>query len=316
MVSILDADYLNEVNEAYNDNYFVKTEDIARCPKEGCDFAGFIELKSCRANIKCGKCEFEWRDHAHLTVFEKVAKSVKEVMRFNSESLNYFNEVMSSNPCPQCNMKIYKVDGCAHMVCQKCKYEFCWICMGHYPSYVHSEQTFCGMRMAMFVTLIVFAVLMTFSYSLYADTYVSHLQRAFLRGVGKFVIANLYGLSIFLNLGFALSYSQKVNGGYYGDCESCKLYTLAILVMTYPMAWLGLMYYFYTSQLLGFIPTFLFYEVAGLFIGIVGILCLFLGGCALYFLAFLPLRYLFRKALNIRSVLRWPFNSAPKVKAN
>lgn len=26
------------------------------------------------------------------------------------------------------------------MICPKCHYEFCWICMGYYPSYMHEDE--------------------------------------------------------------------------------------------------------------------------------------------------------------------------------
>jgi len=35
---------MERINEAYNENYFSKTEDITRCPKENCGYAGFIKL--------------------------------------------------------------------------------------------------------------------------------------------------------------------------------------------------------------------------------------------------------------------------------
>jgi len=34
--------------------------------------------------------------------------------------------------CPKCKTKVEKVDGCNHMICIICNYEFCWICGGPY----------------------------------------------------------------------------------------------------------------------------------------------------------------------------------------
>jgi hypothetical protein len=34
--------------------------------------------------------------------------------------------------CPKCSAPIQKIDGCNHMVCKKCKAEFCWICLSEY----------------------------------------------------------------------------------------------------------------------------------------------------------------------------------------
>lgn len=36
--------------------------------------------------------------------------------------------------CPKCRIRIEKDEGCNHMTCRSCQYEFCWICRGHYSS--------------------------------------------------------------------------------------------------------------------------------------------------------------------------------------
>ncbi|CAF1323857.1 unnamed protein product [Rotaria sp. Silwood1] len=36
--------------------------------------------------------------------------------------------------CPKCSYRIEKVDGCDHMTCGKCHYEFCWSCLADYEA--------------------------------------------------------------------------------------------------------------------------------------------------------------------------------------
>jgi hypothetical protein len=41
--------------------------------------------------------------------------------------------------CPRCSTAIEKDEGCNHMSCRKCRYEFCWICMQDWT--LHSNNT-------------------------------------------------------------------------------------------------------------------------------------------------------------------------------
>lgn len=46
----------------------------------------------------------------------------------DSETANWISA--HTKECPKCNSTIEKNGGCNHMTCRKCKYEFCWMCMG------------------------------------------------------------------------------------------------------------------------------------------------------------------------------------------
>ena len=46
-----------------------------------------------------------------------------------------FNDFAAANnvkPCPKCKIPTLKYEGCNHITCQKCHYEWCWICFGAY----------------------------------------------------------------------------------------------------------------------------------------------------------------------------------------
>ncbi|CAF0915707.1 unnamed protein product [Adineta ricciae] len=40
--------------------------------------------------------------------------------------------IQNSKKCPNCPYRIEKNDGCDHMKCMKCSYEFCWSCLADY----------------------------------------------------------------------------------------------------------------------------------------------------------------------------------------
>ena len=44
-----------------------------------------------------------------------------------------------TKPCPKCSVPIERDAGCNHFVCNKCRHEFCWVCMG--PWSEHGAET-------------------------------------------------------------------------------------------------------------------------------------------------------------------------------
>jgi ankyrin repeat/IBR domain-containing protein 1 len=44
-----------------------------------------------------------------------------------------------TKPCPQCSSPIQKNEGCNHLTCKTCAYDFCWVCMD--PWHLHSYKT-------------------------------------------------------------------------------------------------------------------------------------------------------------------------------
>ena len=48
----------------------------------------------------------------------------------DSETANWISA--HTKECGKCQSTIEKNGGCNHMTCRKCRYEFCWVCMGMY----------------------------------------------------------------------------------------------------------------------------------------------------------------------------------------
>lgn len=50
--------------------------------------------------------------------------------QFESWAKNY-----GAKYCPKCKINTLKFDGCNHITCKKCGYEWCWVCFGRYKSF-------------------------------------------------------------------------------------------------------------------------------------------------------------------------------------
>lgn len=109
------------------------------CPKPGCNYA--VEFDGGEGeetyDVTCGcRHKFCWgcteEQHRPLGC-ETVAKWGE---KNTSEAENNDWILVNTKPCPKCDKKIEKNQGCNHMTC-KCGHEFCWICLGKWKNQNH-----------------------------------------------------------------------------------------------------------------------------------------------------------------------------------
>lgn len=79
-----------------------------------------------RSHEFCFNCQFE----NHLPCPCWIASSWIKRCEDDSETVNWIDA--NTQACPKCQAVIEKNGGCNHMVCGKCKNEFCWICLGEW----------------------------------------------------------------------------------------------------------------------------------------------------------------------------------------
>ncbi|XP_053606229.1 uncharacterized protein LOC128672826 [Plodia interpunctella] len=98
----------------------------AFCPRVGCDTVVTVNAASpahcptCRHDF-CSQCNQEW--HGGLTCEAAAASSSSGL----GAPLLPSSELIKL--CPMCRVPIEKDEGCAQMMCKRCKHVFCWYCL-------------------------------------------------------------------------------------------------------------------------------------------------------------------------------------------
>ncbi|KAI0041302.1 hypothetical protein FA95DRAFT_1501686 [Auriscalpium vulgare] len=121
-------------------NFVASSRNLKFCPYPSCthavschvasrsSLATVVPTVSCGADPKhkfCFGCPIEGD---HRPVLCSVAKMWLQKCRDDSETANWIKT--NTKECSKCQSTIEKNGGCNHMTCKKCKWEFCWVCMG------------------------------------------------------------------------------------------------------------------------------------------------------------------------------------------
>mmetsp|Transcript_2487 Transcript_2487/g.6456 ORF Transcript_2487/g.6456 Transcript_2487/m.6456 type:complete len:589 (+) Transcript_2487:139-1905(+) len=143
LMSVLDEDKRSKLNQ-YELRSFVETNPHLKwCPAPGCEHAvhchnadGGAEPMDITCNCGCTFC-FACYEEGHRPVDCTTVKTWLVKNSAESENMNWI--LANTKPCPKCQRPIEKNQGCMHMTCSQCKYEFCWLCNGKWKD--HGERT-------------------------------------------------------------------------------------------------------------------------------------------------------------------------------
>jgi ariadne-1 len=96
------------------------------CPSPGCDKAISSSGGCSSVTCTCG-CSFCLRcgEESHSPITCEQLASWQEKCRNESETANWI--LANTKKCPKCAVRIEKNQGCNHMTCRSCNYEFCWV---------------------------------------------------------------------------------------------------------------------------------------------------------------------------------------------
>ncbi|XP_076447202.1 putative E3 ubiquitin-protein ligase ariadne-2 isoform X3 [Babylonia areolata] len=87
-----------------------------------------VECSVCKS-VYCFRCGIEYHAPTDCDVIKKWLTKCAD----DSETANYISA--HTKDCPKCHVCIEKNGGCNHMQCSKCKFDFCWMCLGDWKSH-------------------------------------------------------------------------------------------------------------------------------------------------------------------------------------
>ncbi|CAF0836086.1 unnamed protein product [Adineta ricciae] len=123
-----DRPILDRYNAFLRDRELEKQADFLWCA-HGCG-CGQIVIDGNEYNIiTCRRC-FKKTCFIHRTVWHEnlTCKQYDEKIRTEEQETNQWI-AQRTKKCPKCSVNIEKNQGCDHMTCIRCNFEFCWICL-------------------------------------------------------------------------------------------------------------------------------------------------------------------------------------------
>jgi hypothetical protein len=148
--------YLKSLNEIFIRKHINTDMDIQKCPS--CNYAGFVDRSySCSDYLYCAICKEKWFDST-LSRIGFIYRSISYMRNIKENLLSDMSELnvlLTSKPCQNCKIKIYKSGGCDHVICTNCNTDTCYNCMRSHNGGV----VICGFKYFLLSQLFGFIVL-------------------------------------------------------------------------------------------------------------------------------------------------------------
>ena len=115
------------------------SSDLRQCPNPRC--AKPLSVVGCGARycniMKCSYCNTEFCIKCFGLCHAPATCSQVELWDLVTNEDLMERRLLNSERkrCPRCHYIIEKNDGCNHMTCLKCRYEFCWICLRNWENH-------------------------------------------------------------------------------------------------------------------------------------------------------------------------------------
>ena len=119
--------------------------NLVYCNGKSCDLTFKVEDKFLTSDLqlpqqdsvcKCGtivclKCKGSGHEPLNCKMYNEWDDNLSEVL----DTLNNNWKKKNTKTCPACKTDIEKNQGCMHMTCAKCRFEFCWLCLGDWKKH-------------------------------------------------------------------------------------------------------------------------------------------------------------------------------------
>ncbi|OAQ25430.1 RING finger domain-containing protein [Linnemannia elongata AG-77] len=133
---IISPSTLTKYRRLQDKAYIADLDNLRWCPAPNCEnavecrlahhnFDTVVPTVSCACGHDfCFGCGLDNHQPASCGLVKMWQKKCAD----DSETANWISA--NTKECGKCQSTIEKNGGCNHMTCRKCKYEFCWVCMG------------------------------------------------------------------------------------------------------------------------------------------------------------------------------------------
>ncbi len=186
------------VNSCLFQVYLIKTQDIQKCPKEDCLYAGVFSGSSsdCKEDLECDICETKWRVKEQAKSQGFASKLFSSCGLFKNSLFTSLWKGCFTHRCPNCKVRIEKNGGCMHMTCSKCRYEFCSICRRKHPEHYNFLHLLLLDTMKLVKCLLFFAVVLLAMFGLYQIPFVKIVVHWGLSKIKEIALVSAVDLSI------------------------------------------------------------------------------------------------------------------------
>jgi len=124
MKKIISAEIFEKYSKFKKNALVERNPNLKWCSRPGCEQIIEKPQDKSKAVCQCGQetC-FDCGNTYHQG--KTCEKASKDLYKFYAKS----NDIQI---CPECKSRVQKAEGCNHMTCLVCTYEWCWLCKGEY----------------------------------------------------------------------------------------------------------------------------------------------------------------------------------------